>query len=139
MQVRESLDKSRLGILIVDDHRDSSLALHKLLEHVGNDVRSAADGTEALRIAEAFRPDVILLDIGLPDIDGYEVAARIRQQPWSRSTTLIAVTGWGREKDRELAASNGFDHHLIKPVELDALVSLLASVKRNEGSPPASA
>ena len=79
--------------------------------------------------AEAFGPDVVLLDIGLPKINGYEVARRIRGQPWGRRMALIAVTGWGQDEDRRRAQEAGFDHHLVKPVEPETLAKLLATLR----------
>ena len=81
-----------------------------------------------MAVADAFRPDVVLLDIGLPKLNGYEVAHRIRQQPWGQGMVLIALTGWGQETDRQRSQAAGFDHHLVKPVDPSALVHLLASL-----------
>jgi CheY-like chemotaxis protein len=89
-------------------------------------VRTAADGLTAVDVAAEFRPDVALLDLGLPRLNGYDVAQRIRMQPWGSSMLLIAMTGWGQDADRRRAREVGFDHHLVKPVDLDALERLLA-------------
>ena len=97
-----------------------------LLRLMGNEVRTAHDGLEAVEVAETFRPDVVLLDIGLPELNGYEVARRIREQPWGRDVVLVALTGWGQEEDRRRSQEAGFDHHLVKPVDLAALEKLLA-------------
>jgi CheY-like chemotaxis protein len=83
---------------------------------------------EAVEVAGEFRPDVVLLDIGLPRMNGYEVAQKIREQPWSKGTMLVALTGWGQEEDRRRSREAGFDYHMIKPVELDALMKLLTSL-----------
>jgi CheY-like chemotaxis protein len=115
-------------ILVVDDNRDSAESLALLLELSGHDVRTAGDGLEALEVAERFRPDVALLDLGMPRLNGYETARRIRQQPWGRSMVLIAQTGWGQEDDRRRTREAGFDAHLTKPVDTAALLELLGRV-----------
>jgi CheY-like chemotaxis protein len=94
---------------------------------MGHEIRTAYDGLEAVEVVEAFRPDVVLLDIGLPHMNGYEAARAIRQQSWGQSIVLIALTGWGQEEDRRRARDAGFDHHLVKPVDHAALTRLLAS------------
>ncbi len=113
-------------ILVVDDNADSADSLGELLRVLGNDVRIARDGLEAVAAAEAFRPELVLLDIGLPKLNGYDVARRIRDQPWGRAVTLVALTGWGQDEDRRRSQQAGFDLHLVKPVELAALEKLLA-------------
>jgi signal transduction histidine kinase/CheY-like chemotaxis protein len=120
---------SSLRILIVDDNNDSALTQAMFLQLTGNDVRVAYDGMEALTIASEFRPDVVLLDIGLPRMNGYDVARQIRQQPWGASMVLIAVTGWGQEADKHRSREAGFDHHMVKPVDPTALMNLLASLE----------
>lgn len=115
-------------ILVVDDNRDSATSLGMLLQMVGNEVRTAYDGVEALEVAEELRPDVVLLDIGMPRIDGYEVARRIRRRPWGEDVVLVAITGWGQEDDRRQSQEAGIDHHLVKPVDPPALMKLLASI-----------
>ena len=96
-----------------------------LLRVEGNDIRTAYDGPEAMAVSEVFHPEVVLLDIGLPKLNGYDVARRMRQQPWSHSATLIALTGWGKDEDRRLSQEAGFNAHLVKPVDLAALEDLL--------------
>jgi signal transduction histidine kinase len=115
-------------ILVVDDERLSVVSWERLLRMEGHEVRTAHDGLAGVEVAEAFRPDVVLLDIGLPQLDGYEVARAIRQQPWGQGVVLIALTGWGQEADRHRSTAAGFDHHLVKPVDPSALVHLLASL-----------
>ncbi|HEX7027756.1 MAG TPA: ATP-binding protein, partial [Gammaproteobacteria bacterium] len=119
-----------LRILVVDDDRDSTTSLSMLLQIMGHKVRTAHDGPEAIGTAAEYRPDIVLLDIGLPGMNGYEVARRIRRAPWSSRMTLIALTGWGQEEDRRQSEEAGFDHHLVKPVEAPALSGLLASIKQ---------
>jgi CheY-like chemotaxis protein len=87
----------------------------------------AHSGQEALAAGPAFLPDVVLLDIGLPDISGNEVASRMRGEPWGKTATLVALTGWGQADDRKRSAAAGFDHHFVKPVDLDVLERLLAA------------
>jgi CheY-like chemotaxis protein len=116
---------SRRRILVVDDNRDSAMSLSVLLELEGHDVRRGYDGLEALEIADDFRPDIVLLDIGMPRLDGYGAARELRQRDWGTSLLLIALTGWGQSEDKRLAHEAGFDHHIVKPVDPDALRRLL--------------
>jgi PAS domain S-box-containing protein len=116
-------------VLVVDDNRDAAASLAMMLSLVGHDTRTAHDGLEALELAEAFRPDVILLDIGLPKLNGYDTCRRIREQPWGTEMFIVAVTGWGQEDARRRSQEAGFDHHLVKPVDFAALEKLLARLK----------
>ena len=113
-------------VLVVDDNVDSAQSLGMLAELLGNDIRLAYDGPSALEAAQEFNPDVVLLDIGLPGMDGYEVARRLRALPGLRDVLLVAQTGWGQADDRARARAAGFDHHLVKPVDPDELQQLLA-------------
>jgi signal transduction histidine kinase/ActR/RegA family two-component response regulator len=115
-------------VLVVDDNRDAAHSLGMLLKLLGVEVRVVNDGPAALQILPAFRPDVVLLDIGMPGMDGYEVARQIRQQSEWRHLTLIALTGWGQEEDRHRTSQAGFDHHLLKPADMTALKSLFLSL-----------
>jgi CheY-like chemotaxis protein len=117
----------------VDDNRDAAAILGRMLSLLGHDVRTAHDGLEGLELAEAFRPEVLLLDIGLPRLNGYEVCRRIRGQPWGKGMFIVAVTGWGQEDDRRRAREAGFDHHLTKPVNLEALEGMLAEPGTRSG------
>lgn len=117
-------------ILIVDDNHEAGDTLGLILEMKGSEIRIAHDGNEALNEAIAFAPDVILLDIGLPDINGYEVAQRIRTLPQLKDVVIIAVTGWGQQDDRRKSKESGFNYHLVKPVEIDALEKLLHLIKQ---------
>ena len=112
-------------VLVVDDNQDAAHALRLLLQTDGHDVMVAADGAAGLALAREHRPDVVLLDIGLPTLNGYEIATRIRADPVLKGTVLIAVTGYGQMHDRARASASGFDHHLVKPVEFRALQELL--------------
>ena len=128
---------SPLRILVVDDNRDSADSLGLLLEIPGNSVRIAYDGLHAVEMAAEFQPDVVLLDIGLPKLDGYQVAQRIRQQPGGKDVTLIALTGWGQEEARVRAKEAGFDSHLVKPVDPGLLLRHLGSLRRSNSGRPA--
>jgi CheY-like chemotaxis protein len=120
--------KSSLKILIVDDNRDGAQSLSALLRLLGNETQTAFDGQQGIDMAEEFRPDVVLLDIGLPKLNGYEACQRIRERDWGRQATLIAVTGWGQDNDRRRSEDAGFDHHLTKPVMLPDLMNLLSGL-----------
>jgi CheY-like chemotaxis protein len=113
-------------ILIADDNRDSANSMARLFRWCGNDVEIAYDGEEALQLAESRRPEVLLLDIGMPRLDGYQLAERIRGESWGRSMVLIAATGWGQEEDRRRSLESGFDAHLVKPVDPESLFALIA-------------
>ncbi len=115
-------------VLVVDDNRDAAESLGLLLKLLGAEVRVVNDGPSALEILPSYRATVVLLDIGMPGMDGYEVARRIREQPESRDLMLIALTGWGQEEDRRRTSQAGFDHHLIKPADMTALKSLFMSL-----------
>jgi CheY-like chemotaxis protein len=121
-------------VLIVDDNRDGAQGLALLLDMEGHEVRIAADGLEALAIAEEFQPQVVLLDIGMPGIDGYETARRLRMRPWARSTLLCAQTGWGQEDDKRRARIAGFDRHLVKPIDPEELSRIVAQACRDQGA-----
>lgn len=120
-------DGPKCRVLVVDDNRDAADSLALMLRLAGHDSRTAYDGLEAVQTAATFRPEVVVLDIGLPKLNGYEAARQIRQQPGSEGTVLIALTGWGQDEDKRRASEAGFDYHLTKPVEVAALESLLAS------------
>lgn len=115
----------------MDDDRDASNSLAILLAAAGNATREAHDGVEALEAARHFRPDVILMDIGLPEINGFEVCRRIRAEEWGGAMTIVAVSGWGRDEDRRKSRDAGFDHHLVKPVDPAQLEKLLQTDRRS--------
>jgi CheY-like chemotaxis protein len=117
-----------IRILVVDDNQDSADSLGMLMKLLGNDVRIVNDGLAAVAVANEFEPRVVLLDIGLPTLNGYEAARKFRKQPWGAKAVLVAVTGWGEAVDRQKSKKAGFDHHLVKPVEPDVLTTLLASL-----------
>ncbi|WP_426102231.1 hybrid sensor histidine kinase/response regulator [Massilia sp. TSP1-1-2] len=112
-------------VLVVDDNADGADTLQMALEMLGYRVQCAYNGTSALALAQQFLPHAVVLDIGLPDMDGYQVARRLRTEPWGREVILIAATGWGQDADRKAAVAAGFDHHLVKPVDFMALDKLL--------------
>jgi CheY-like chemotaxis protein len=116
-------------ILVVDDNRDSADTLAMLLSIVGHEVHMAYDGVEAVESAATLRPEVVLLDLGLPKQNGYEACRRIREQPWGKEMIVVALTGLGQEEDRRKTREGGFDHHLVKPVDLEALQTLLTRVR----------
>ncbi len=119
-------ETARKRVLVVDDNYDSAKSLSVMLGLVGHETHCAHDGMAAIEAAEAFRPDLILLDIGLPKLDGYEACRRIREQPWSQGMVIVALTGWSQDEDRRRSGEAGFDHHLVKPVDMDEIVRLLA-------------
>jgi CheY-like chemotaxis protein len=126
-----------LRVLVADDNRDSALSWSILVEGQGHEVEVAYDGLAALKAAEAIKPQVALLDIGMPHLDGFEVARRIRATRWGRNAYLVAITGWGQARDKAMALEAGFDEHHTKPLNPDHLEKLLrnASRKLGKGSP----
>ena len=133
MMNAEGTTQTQRRILVADDNNDALESLATLLQLSGHEVYTAANGAVALETAEQHRPEVALLDIGMPKLDGYEVARRIRAQPWGARITLVALTGWGQDSDRRRSQEAGFDSHLVKPLDLDKLTDLLATL------PPAGA
>ncbi|WP_397571602.1 PAS domain S-box protein [Schlesneria sp. T3-172] len=122
---------ARHRVLVVDDNQDAALSLTMLLRLHGHEVQVAHDGLSALKLAETFHPAVIFLDIGMPGMDGYEVARRIRKNPEMKGTVLTALTGWGQLEDRRRTAEAGFDYHLVKPPEPQAVENILASLPKS--------
>jgi CheY-like chemotaxis protein len=118
-------------ILIVDDYPDAAESLARLLRSYGDDVQTASDGLEGIAIAETFRPEFVLLDIRMPNLDGYEAARRIRQQPWGRDMVLIAFTAGSQRDEQRLCREAGFNGHLIKPISLTDISTLLANISQN--------
>ncbi len=117
-------------ILVVDDNVDAADSLGLLLEILGNEVRLAYDGEAGVESAGAFRPAVVLCDIRMPKLNGYDAARRVRSEPWGRDMVLVALTGWGQETDRQKCTEAGFNQHLLKPVEAAALMNLLAGLNQ---------
>ncbi len=129
-ELRMALSMPARKVLVTDDNRDAADSLAMLLRLLGAEVRVVYSGRDALEAMKTFYPTVVLLDIGMPEMDGHEVARRIRQQPEFRNVMLIAMTGWGQEEDRRRSQKAGFDYHLIKPADVGALETLLTSVGR---------
>jgi signal transduction histidine kinase len=121
----------QLRVLVVDDHADGATSMCRLLRVLGYDARQASDGLAGLDAAAEFRPDVALLDIAMPRLSGYDVARRLRAEPWGKQMLLIAVTGWGQENDKQRALDAGFDCHLTKPVAVADLTRALSSIAAN--------
>ena len=119
----------RCRILVADDNMDSATTLAMVLKFMGNDVHTVHDGLQAVEVGETFQPDVVLLDIGMPKLNGYEAARRIRERPWGKQAVLIALTGWGQDEDRRRSEEAGFNHHIVKPVDPATLEKLLAALK----------
>jgi CheY-like chemotaxis protein len=122
----------RRRVLVVDDNRDGAESLAEMLNLFGHEVKTAHDGIEALEIAERFRPEIILMDVGMPRLNGLEATRRIREQDWGRETTIIALTGWGQDGDKERSRASGCNGHLVKPVELAELETLLKELRSSE-------
>jgi CheY-like chemotaxis protein len=118
-------------VLIADDNVDAAESLSMLLHSMGHETYVVHDGLAAIEAGNQLRPDVVILDIGMPKLDGYEAARRIAAQPWSKTTLLVALTGWGKESDQERATRAGFHRHLLKPVDLELLAKLLAEDVRS--------
>jgi len=118
-------------IVVCDDNEDAAESLARMLRMVGHEVRLASNGAECLAVCESFRPAIVLLDIGMPRMNGYDAARAIRSRDWGRPVVLVAVTGWGQAEDRRRAIEAGFDHHLTKPADFDTLARLL----HDAGSP----
>jgi CheY-like chemotaxis protein len=122
--------------LVVDDNRDSAVSMALMLRLLGNEVRTAHDGAEAVDAAEAFRPEVVLMDVGLPRLNGFDATRRIRGEPWGKAMTIIALTGWGQDADRTQSQEAGCDGHLVKPVNLPDLERLLAGLRHDSVERP---
>ena len=126
------MPETRQRVLLVDDNADSTEPLSLLLQAKGHETRVAVEGVEAISVADDFRPHCVVLDLGLPGIDGYEVARRLRERPYGAQLTLVALTGWAGKDVRVKAAAAGFDYHLVKPVNPDALQGLVSRLANAE-------
>jgi len=129
-----SLSQNPLRILVIDDNIDVAQTVGWMLETIGHEYRLIHEGKRAVEAARAFRPDAVLLDIGMPDMDGYAVCEALRAESLLKNTVVIAQTGWGRDRDRSTSRQAGFDHHLVKPVSLEALEQLLSAIADNRVS-----
>ena len=114
-------------ILVVDDNVDTARGMARLMKLLGNEVETAHEGLEALAKTREFRPEFVLLDVGLPGMDGYEVAARLRAASGRPEPVIIGISGYGQDEDRRRSKAAGFDHYLVKPIDHDALISLLSN------------
>jgi len=123
----DSSPASRQRVLIVDDNVDTADSMAILLTTMGHEVRAAYNGASAVETAEHFRPDVVLLDLGMPGLNGYETAHYIREEAWGKDTVVVAVTGWGSHADHQRSLDAGFDYHLTKPVDPEVLRKLVAA------------
>lgn len=119
-----------LTALVVDDNRDAADSLAEFLQAIGMATAVAYSGAQALDLLSGLRPDLAILDIGMPGMDGYELARRLRRHPAGRDALLVALTGWGQERDREATAQAGFDHHLVKPLDPEQLIALVEGFSR---------
>lgn len=117
-------------ILLVDDDPDSCEPLSLLLQSKGHETRVATDGAQAISVADEFKPNCVLLDLGLPRMDGYEVARRLRDRPYGSQVVLVALTGWAGRDIRSRAAEAGFDYHIVKPVNWDEVEKIVRRVVR---------
>ncbi|QDU73043.1 Autoinducer 2 sensor kinase/phosphatase LuxQ [Bremerella volcania] len=120
-----SLKKGKHKVLVVDDNKAAAEMLSKVVKMLGNTVETAEDGQQAIEVAQRFRPEIILMDLGMPKMNGYEAARHIRQQDWGKDVLLIALTGWGQQEDRDRTKDAGFDHHLVKPAEPSELQRII--------------
>ena len=120
-----------LRVLVVDDNVDTVTTLAMLVQESGHEVRTAYDGLTVVEVALDYRPNVVLLDIGLPGLNGFEVAKRLRQQPALQNAVLVAMTGYGQESDRQRSREAGFDHHLVKPGDFGKVLQILATVSES--------
>jgi len=127
--VNEIAPSAQRRILVVDDSAAAATSLSQILKIMGNDVRTANDGEAAVAVAAQFRPDLVLMDVGMPKVNGYDAARRIRKHAWAQNMVLVALTGWGREGDRKKSSDAGFHHHLVKPISMDTLLKLLNGLK----------
>jgi CheY-like chemotaxis protein len=133
MTSRSVTDGSPSRVLVVDDYPDSANSISTLLTLFGYDCRTASSGKDALALADAFDPDIVLIDIGLPDISGYEVARALRARPCKHPLYLAAITGWGQPEDRVRALAAGFDQHVLKPADAGKLKTILERAAQHIG------
>jgi CheY-like chemotaxis protein len=125
-------------VLVVDDHADSADSLSLIIQHLGHEVKTAYDSKAAIALARDFRPEIVFCDLGLPVMDGYEVARQLRNTPDTRGAILVALTGYGRDEDKKRSGSAGFDYHLVKPVSPESLEEMLELSSRKHPGPPSS-
>jgi CheY-like chemotaxis protein len=126
--------RSQMRVVVIDDNKNQASSLQRLLQAMGYDVRVAYDGASAMKLLTNFVPDFALIDLGLPRINGYELARWLREQAQFRNVILVAQTGWGREEDRQRAREAGFEHHLVKPIDPQRLAEILAQSSSSQGA-----
>ena len=131
LAARPKRQRAERRVLIVDDNLPAAKLLSIVVRNLGNEVRVAGDGQEAIEVADSFQPEVVLMDLGMPRLDGYGAARYIRQQPWGQKMLLVALSGWGQEAHRKRAKDAGFDHHLVKPADPADIERLLDESKRS--------
>ena len=119
---------------MVDDNRDAADVLALLLSRLGNEVEKAFDGHEAIAAAEKFRPELVIMDLGMPGLSGYDAAREIRLRPWAKDLFMVAATGWGQAEDRRKTSEAGFNRHLVKPVGLEEFEKILAELDERDCS-----
>ena len=129
-------ESEKCKIPVVDDNVDGAVTLSVILNHLGHSVRVTHDGTSAIAVAQEFKPELILMDIGMPGLDGYETCERMRKEDWSAGSYIVALTGWGQEEDKRKAKRAGFDKHLVKPVDRKTLMEVVASAKQGRKAEP---
>src|SRR5690606_39135714 len=122
----ERVRNRKRRILVADDNADAAASLALLLEMQGHETRTAADGRQAVELASTFQPDIIFMDVGMPQLDGLEATRQIRAQPWGKSMLIVALTGWGQAEDRNQTRQVGMDLHLVKPISLEGIAAVLA-------------
>lgn len=115
-------------VLVVDDNADAASTLCMLLEMLGHTVVTADSGQGAIVLSEQFRPQIIFMDLGMPEMDGFAAAKRIREKPWGENIVIVALSGWGQDEDKRKSKEAGFDHHLVKPAELSELKKVLSGL-----------
>jgi CheY-like chemotaxis protein len=128
----DALSPTKRRVLIVDDNADALASLGMVVRALGSETFDAHDGLEAVESAGNLRPDVILMDIGMPRLNGYDAARRIRREPWGHNMLMVATTGWGKEEDRRRSKEAGFDLHMVKPIDISAVQEILASPTRTQ-------
>ena len=122
-----------MKVLVVDDNRDAAMTLEMVISLMGHESRTAHDGLEALEVADGFAPDVVLLDLGMPRMDGFEACRRMRERSWGRRAVMIAITGWGQPEHIQQSEAAGFDVHLLKPVPPEVVAQTLDRVASRRG------
>jgi len=118
-----------LRLVVVDDNADNAHSLSLLLETLGHETKIAHNGIQALGVAHEFQPDAMIIDIGMPGLDGHDLARRIRAEEWGKDLLLVAASGWGQDEDKQASLEAGFNMHLVKPIELRTLEGLLETIK----------